>query len=230
VNTTSKQSIEIVPAILPADFAELEEKIDLIQGITKSVQVDICDGQFTRVPSWPYKKHDDNFERLQSQEDGLPSWNTLDYEFDLMVNKPEAVVEQWIGVGASRIILHVEAKGDIQKAINLIKGKAEIGLALNMKTDLDTIEPFQNDISVIQLMAIDVIGFQGQQFNEGIVEKIKAAKHRYTSLPISIDGGVTINNAPRLIEAGADRLIVGSAIFGSDNPIDAIGKFKRVTR
>jgi ribulose-phosphate 3-epimerase len=224
----SDNKVEIIPAILPVDFADLNEKIDLIVGFTKTVQVDICDGQFTPSPSWPLRKHDDNFEKLTKQEDGLPGWEKLNYEFDLMVNRPEEVVEKWVEVGATRIIVHAESRGDVRGALEKIEGKAEAGLALNMETSIDTIEQFKDLICCVQLMAIDHIGFQGQKFNEQVIDRIKEVKVKYPDLLISIDGGVSLENASRLIKAGANRLIAGSAIFESDNPIDAVQKFNRL--
>ncbi len=227
MNTSSRKT-EIIPAILPVDFTDLTEKIDLVLGFTKTIQVDVCDGQFTPSPSWPYRKHDDNFEKLAQQADGLPGWEKLDYEFDLMVNRPEEVVEQWVEVGATRIILHAESRGDVLGALEKLAGKAEAGLALNMDTPIETIEQYKDMISCVQLMAIDRIGYQGQKFNEKVLEKIAAVHEKYPELKISIDGGVSMENAPRLIATGANRLIVGSAIFESDNPIDAVQKFNRI--
>lgn len=65
-----KQKIEIIPAILPRDFAELEDKASLVQGAVKTVQIDVCDGQFVPNATWPYKKHDDTFEKLLSEDFG----------------------------------------------------------------------------------------------------------------------------------------------------------------
>lgn len=219
---------EIIPAILPVDYADLTEKVDLILGFSKTIQVDICDGQFTPSPSWPYRKHDESFEKLSAQEDGLPGWEKLDYEFDLMVNRPEEVVDQWVEVGATRIIIHAESRGDITQAMTKLEGKAEVGIALGMSTPIDTLEQYKGKFSSVQLMAIDRIGYQGQTFNKQVINRIKEVKDKYPELKISIDGGVNLNNALSLIEAGADRLIVGSAIFESDNPIDTVQKFSHL--
>ena len=224
--TDTKRKIEIIPAILPIDFADLNEKIEQILGFSKTVQVDICDGQFTPSPSWPLRKPDDNFEKLAKQEDGLPGWQKLNYEFDLMVNRPEEVVEQWVEAGATRIIVHIESRGDVLGALEKLVDKAEVGLALNMDTPINTIEQYKGLISSVQLMAIDHIGFQGQKFNEKVLDRIEQIKESYPGLQITIDGGVSLDNAISLIEAGADRLIVGSAIFESDNPLDTLQKFK----
>ncbi len=225
-----KNKIEIIPAILPRDFRELEEKISMVKDFVNTIQIDICDGQFTRIPTWPYKKKDEMFRKMISQEEGLPGWDKVNFEFDLMVNMPEEVVTEWVSIGAHRIILHLESKGDIKKAIDDIKGKVEIGLALNMETSIDSIDSYIDDISSVQLMGIDNIGFQGQQFDEKVLERVVEVRMKYPDLTITVDGGVSLETAPKLVLAGANRLIVGSAIFESDNYIEAIQKFKGINK
>ena len=219
---------EIIPAILPRDFSELEDKTSLILGTVKTVQIDVCDGQFVPNASWPYRKHDNNFDLLLSEDIGLPSWEEVNYEFDLMVNNPEEVVSDWLRVGASRIIIHLESKGDISKAIDLVAGEVEIGLAINIETDIDKLEEYKDKIQFVQCMGIDRIGFQGQTFDDKVIQKIKSIHAKYPDLVISIDGGVSLDNAKDLIMAGATRLVVGSAIFDSDNVFDAVEKFKAI--
>jgi ribulose-phosphate 3-epimerase len=219
---------EIIPAILPKDFAELEDKIGMVKDFVKMVQIDACDGQFTPSASWPYRKEDDTFEKIIHEEEGLPGWQALNFEIDLMANKPEDLVDDWVIAGATRIVIHAEAKGDVAGAIAKLADRAEIGLALNIDTPLDAIEPHRNAIQFIQLMGIDHIGFQGQGFDEKVLGKVKEAHIKYPALPISVDGGVSLETAQQLIDAGADRLIVGSAIFQSDNFIEAIQNFKRL--
>jgi ribulose-phosphate 3-epimerase len=206
----------------------VEDKASLVLGSVKTVQIDICDGQFVPNATWPYKKHDLTFDKLVKEEDGLPGWEKLNYEIDLMVNKAEEVVDEWVSTGATRVIVHAEMKGDLAMAITKLKDRAEIGLALNIETAIDVIEPFKDEIQFVQCMGIDHIGFQGQKFDDEVINKIKEIKARYPQLPISVDGGVSLESAPKLIEAGANRLVVGSAIFDSDNVFDAIANFKRL--
>jgi len=222
------KKVEIIPAILPKDFAELEDKVSLIKGFTKNVQVDICDGQFVPNATWPYRKSDDSFQKIIKEEEGLPGWESLNYEFDLMVNKPEDVVDEWVSAGALRIIIHAESKGDVAAALVKLEGRVEVGLALNIETPLDIVELHQNRLQFIQCMGIDHIGFQGQSFDNKVLEKIREVKAKFPDLLISVDGGVSLETASKLIEAGADRLVVGSAIFNAENPLDAIQAFKRL--
>ena len=220
--------MEIIPAILPKDFADLESHVAKVKGLVPLVQVDICDGQFTPSPSWPYKKHDSNFNAIVKEDRGLPFWEEVEYEFDLMVNDVEDAILDYVAAGASRIVLHAESKGDIAKAIEMLQGKVEIGLALNIDTSIDIIEPYKTKIQHIQLMGIDSIGFQGQIFDKKVVKKIKEVKERYPNLLVQIDGGVSLETAPLLKAAGVDRLIIGSAIFEAENVVEAIEEFKNI--
>ncbi len=219
---------EIIPAILPEDFAEVEEKISLIKDFVKTVQIDVCDGQFTPSATWPYKKHDDSFDKIVREEEGLPGWEKLNFEIDLMANKPETLVDEWVSAGATRIIIHVEATGDISAAVDELAGRVEVALALNIDTPISVIESFKEKIQGIQLMGIDQIGFQGQEFDTKVIDKVKEVRSAYPDMPISIDGGVSLENAKQLISAGATRLVVGSAIFNAGNYLEALQQLKAV--
>lgn len=222
------KKIEIIPAVLPMDFGEIEDKISFVVGKVKVVQIDICDGQFTPVPTWPYKKHDDTFEKIKKEEEGMPLWKELNYEFDLMVNNPHEVVEDWVMAGASRIIVHAECRGGVLKAIDMLTGRVDVGLALNIDTSLDIVSQHAEKINFVQFMGIDNVGFQNEPFDNKVLAKIAECKKLFPDLPVSIDGGVSFETAPELIKAGVDRLVSGSAIFGSDNPVEAVDKFKSI--
>ncbi len=221
--------MEIIPAILPKDFKEIEEKIELITGMVTRVQVDICDGKFVPSTTWPYKKPDSNYEAILREERGMPEWETIDYEFDLMIKDPtEDDMRNWLSVGAARIVLHADSSPDLTPCINVLNGLAEIGLALNIKTPIDVIEKYKDKISYIQLMGITKVGFQGQAFDPRVLSKIKEIKEKYPEMVVQIDGGVSLATAEELRDAGADRLIVGSALFGSDNVVDTLYQLQRI--
>lgn len=223
------KSIEIIPAILPMDFEELEEKISLMSGFVKTVQVDVCDGQFVPNATWPYRKPDDSFKKLVHEEMGMPNWQDLNFEIDLMANRPEERVDEWVRAGASRVIIHAESKGDLNRALANLAERVEIGLALNEETPVEAITPYRELINFVQLMGIDRIGFQHQHFDENVIGRVREVRLKYPGLPIAVDGGVSLDNARQLIDTGADRLVIGSAIFEAENPIDAVEKFKRIS-
>ncbi len=220
---------EIIPAILPLDFAEVEEKTSYLRGWVKTIQIDVCDGQFVPNATWPYRKHDDSFEKISREEEGFPGWDEFDFEIDLMANRPEDLVDAWVSAGAARIIIHAEVAGDVAAAIANLEGRVEVGLALNVDTPLDAITPHREKINFVQLMGIDTIGFQHQPFDEKVLGRIKEVRMKFPGLPISVDGGVSLDTAADLIAAGADRLVVGSAIFGAENIIQAVEDFKNLT-
>lgn len=220
--------VDIIPAILPMDFAELEEKVSLVESFAKVIQIDVCDGQFVPNATWPYRKRDDSFEKIVREEMGLPGWENVNFEIDLMANRPAEKIEDWVRAGASRIILHAESKDMNPDVAKSLEGRVEIGLALNEDTPLEAIGQYMGIVDFIQFMGIDNIGFQHQPFDDRVIARVRDARSKYPELVISVDGGVNLDNAPQLISAGANRLVVGSAIFNAENPIDAVEKFMQL--
>jgi ribulose-phosphate 3-epimerase len=229
--------MEIIPAILPKDFAELEEKIELVAGalIEKNasasgptIQIDICDGKFTPKSAWPYKKHDNNFEAILSEERGLPHWEDIDFEMDLMIADPELELDKWIASGAKRLVIHFESTKNMDRIIGELQGLVEIGIAIAIDTPVEDIAPFINDIDFVQCMGIAKAGFQGQPFDDRVLAKVRELKERFPERKVSVDGGVNMETAALLHEAGADRLIVGSAIFESENIVETLEEFEGI--
>ncbi len=233
--------VEIIPAILPKDLDDLREKMGQISGLAPLVQIDICDGKFVPSKTWPYVKGGmDEFARISTEDEGFPFWDSLDLEIDLMVRNPEEVVDDWIKIGAKRLVLHLESASNILKTIERLRndyGTAgedsfglEIGIALDLRTPneeayeiLNLIDENGNSIvDFVQFMGIDNIGFQGQEFDDYVLEKISDLRDLYPNIKISVDGGVGFDNASDLISAGTNRLISGSAIFASDDIAKAI--------
>jgi ribulose-phosphate 3-epimerase len=233
--------IEIIPAILPKDLEDLRDKMAQVSGIAPVVQIDICDGKFVASKSWPYVKGGmDEFSRITAEDEGFPFWDSLDLEIDLMVRKPEEVVDDWIKAGAKRLVLHIESAPNILETIEKLRDEygtakeesfgLEIGVALDIRTPneevfeiLDMVDADGDSIiDFVQFMGIDNMGFQGQEFNDQVLEKISDLRDSYPNIPISVDGGVNFDNAADLISAGATRLISGSAIFETGDLAEAI--------
>lgn len=221
--------MEIIPAILPQNFNEIDEKSSLLVGLSDAVQIDICDGKFVPSTTWPYKKRDENFEQIIKEERGMPSWEDLNYEFDLMIKDPsEDDARQWLSAGAVRIVLHAESSLDLTPVMNVLNGLVEVGLAINIQTPLDVIERYKDKITYVQFMGITKIGFQGQAFDPKVLAKIKECKEKYPNLAVQVDGGVSLATAEQLAEAGADRLVAGSVLFGSDNIVDTYRRLEQI--
>lgn len=215
---------------MPKSYEDLIDKLSLVSGLVPLVQIDVMDGVFVPNKSWPYiEKNDLNFEAILKEEEGFPLWEEVDFEVDLMVSDPVAVAQEWITVGAKRLILHVESFTDTAAALAGIKEiremlpardsilYTEIGIALNPSTSNDVLETILPNVDFVQFMGIEKIGFQGQTFDERVPGKISSLRAKHPEVTISVDGSVNEETAPQLIEAGANRLAVGSAIFAADD-------------
>ena len=213
---------EITPAILAQDFNELNERLAKFVNISNIVQIDICDGKFVPSMSWPMNSKDQaGVEAILEEENGMPFWEQLDFEFDLMVLNAHKQFDFFARLGAKRIIFHLEAETEkdfkefLESLDPYFKDNIEIGLAINTTTDISKLDPYINYVDFVQCMGIEHIGFQGEPFDERVLEQIKNIKEKYPEIKISIDGSVNENTAPELIKAGADRLVIGSALIQS---------------
>lgn len=233
---------EIVPAILPKSFEELEEKLPLVSGVVSCVQIDLCDGRFVQSTTWPYgTNHDDHFDAILKEEEGMPFWNELQFEFDLMCTKPEEAYQTAVQLGASRAIVHFGAFKDAAELDGFIAryGKegtergsildVELGLAFLPSTPVETISQYVDRVDFIQIMGIERIGFQGEKFTDKALTLIKAVRAAHPMVIISVDGGIHADNAESILGAGADRLVVGSAIFDEPNASEIAEAFVHLT-
>lgn len=222
--------VEIIPAILPKSFSELEKTLDQISGAADTVQIDVCDGIFARPRTWPIDDEEGVFSRIISEKIAFPHWKDFDFEAHLMVAHPAGMIEQWVKAGATRIFAHLEAiSGDaLRECIAEWGTVVEIGVALKLETSLDGLSPFAHELRTAQLMGIRNLGAQGQLFDTETIERVRHLHTKYPRLAIEVDGGITLDNAKLILEAGATRLVVGSAIVRSPDPRAAIAQFKNL--
>lgn len=221
----------IIPAIIPYSYDELAGKAGQVKGVVRRLQVDVLDGQYTETPaSWPYNDSDAQaWQNLVEQREGLPYWETIDYEIDLMVKAPEEKIEQWINAGASALIVHLESSEHIDDVIKHAKERGvEVGVALKPSTDIERLVPWIEQIDFIQCMGNDTIGAQGLALDPRVVGKIEDIRTRFPNSMIGVDIGVTEETASSLLHAGATRLVSGSTIFMSDNVREAIGRLENI--
>ena len=198
---------EVIPAIMPDSFNDLNEKYAQVKDFVSIVQIDVMDGKFVPSKNFPYIQNDEN---NLSQID-------FDFEVDLMVSNPENFIESWVKAGAKRIIIHIESVERIEDVFLKVPSDIETGIALNTTTPNEKIYPLIEKINFVQFMGIEKIGYQGQDFDERVLNKIADLRRKFPRVIISVDGGVSLETAPRLVEAGANRLVSGSAIFESSN-------------
>lgn len=207
----------IIPAIIAENFDDLKEKISKVEGLVEWAQIDVMDGKFAPSVSWNSPLELQNID------------TNLKIEIHLMVQNPEENIRDWISSGARRVIVHYESTSqeEVEKVISNLKfAGMEAGVALRIETDVSKIENLISSLDVVQFMGIDKIGYYGQEFDSRVIEKIKNLRKNFSNVKIGIDGGVNLENAKALLEAGADNLIVGSMIFRSSNIADTIKKLQ----
>jgi len=220
--------IEIIPAIIPQSPDDLRAHMALIDGFVPTVQIDVMDGVYTPEASWPYAGDDDGlFGRILEEEEGFPFWQEMNIEADLMVSHPEEVFEEWIKAGVARIIFHFESTeklGEIFDRMDQINPPKDsplhvgVGLAFKPSTDISLLEDWIPRVDYVQCMGNDNIGFHHVELDEErVIPNIQALRMTFPELPIAVDIGVTTETAPMLVEAGATRLISGSAIFEAED-------------
>ncbi len=227
---------DITPAILEKDFGEIKNKLTFLRGRVKCAHLDIQDGIFTERPTWPFATggfDDVNFQRIQNEEEGMPYWDDLDFEFDLMVKGASESFDLYMKLGPKRIIFHLKAQDDLMEFEHFLEGldmyvrdHVEIGLAFTPSEDLEIVERLSHKVDFLHAMGSDKVGFQGEPFDEKVLENIKILKKNLPGIVISVDIGVTLENAPEILDAGADRLAIGSAIWKSPDPIGALQNFQ----
>lgn len=223
--------VEIIPAIMPKNYEDLVEKTGLFAGVVPLVQLDIMDGKFVLNRTWPYDPKDTHFAKIVSQEEGIPEWEMLDVEVDLMIGDPEDVVGKWVSTGARRIIVHIESVSDfeaIREAVPM--DLMELGLAINTTTPISSLESYLDQIDFVQCMGIAKIGFQGEAFDERVLGHIRALRALRPEMPISVDGAVNFETAKRLVDAGATRLVSGSAILKSGDISHAVEDLRNLVQ
>lgn len=172
---------EIIPAILPVDEKDLVKKVGELPLEIPFIHFDVIEGEEIWAPM------------------------DKDFEVHLMVDNPGSIASKWVERGAKRIIVH-----EVDSALSSCRENAEVGIAIEVDKSLDEFAPFFDFVDFIHLMSIKEIGHQGHPFDERVFAHIKEAKEKYPHLPVSVDGGITLENYKKLQEAGADRLVVGS--------------------
>lgn len=207
--------VEIIPSILVKTKKELLEKMLAIESLVERVHLDIADGIF--VPNMTIS----GFEEIENIE------TTLKIGVHLMVSKPENHILRWLETPADRFIFHIEATQKAQDVISAAKeAEREIGIALNPETDLSAIDPFASDVDFVHFMTVNP-GFYGGEFVESVLDKMSDFHYFYPDKIIAVDGGVTPETAPKLVQAGASVLIAGSYIFENKDPEKALLELRK---
>ncbi|MFA6503180.1 MAG: hypothetical protein WCT45_02910 [Candidatus Paceibacterota bacterium] len=227
-----------IPAILPSSREDLKGKLAFFAEIpaVDKIQIDVVDGKFAEPASWPYTAPAEIHEMVARGE-MLPHPERVTYEIDMMSVDAEHTAGAWLALGAARLTFHAESVVDLPRLLasarkhygpgaDFATGLVSFGVALNFTSDLAFIEPCLGEVEYVQFMGIARIGRQGQPFDEGVFEKIRVFRARHPHIPIQVDGGVSLENAKKLIALGVTNVVVGSAIARAENPAVAFAEFE----
>ncbi len=228
-------TIKITPAILPQTYRGIEIPVERVLGVTSAIQIDFVDGHFAPNRTWLFNnKDEERIQQIYDQELGMPYWEDVNYEFDLMVKDPVGQMEQFIALGPSKVILHVESL-EQESVVAFFEGLPEIirsavafGVALNLDTDPALLAPYIPFVESVQCMGIRTVGYQGQAFDPAVIEQIKKVRALYPETSIAVDGGVSLDTATALVHAGATELVVGSALFQNTDIHGTMEAFRQV--
>jgi len=214
----------IAPSFLASDFLHLAQQCEIVNNSSAQwIHLDVMDGRF--VPNISF---------------GVPVIKPVckatpgkHHDVHLMIEEPERFVEDFKNAGANSITVHYEACRHLHRNIEQIKKLGiNAGIALNPHTPVELLQDVLQYIDLVLVMSVNP-GFGGQQFIEHSIEKIKRLRrmideHNYHAL-IEVDGGITLDNASAVVNAGADVLVAGSSIFCSDDIAATIESFKAIS-
>ncbi len=210
----------IIPAIIPQSLEHITKSAYTLKDVVSEVQIDIVDGVFVSEKSWPYREENSHIESLTNT---LPEG--MRHELDLMISEPRDRMSLWLSTAPTRIIIHIESLPDdaavLEAVLMIQEAKVSAVLSAQNDTPLERILALGDRIDGVQCMGISEIGVQGNPFDERVLARIREIHAAHPELPISVDGSVSVHTLDRLIEAGATRFAVGSAIFNAPDPVAA---------
>ena len=214
--------VNIAPSILAADITCLADEIGrAVEGGCDVFHVDIMDYHF--VPNLTFGPH---------IVKALKKLTDLPLDVHLMADNPFDMAQAFVDAGSDLLTIHIEVSDDPVDALGKIADMGvKPGLTLKPGTPVDTVIPYLSYIDILLVMSVEP-GFGGQAFMESSYDRIRtissAARQTDRPILISVDGGVNLENAPKLVEAGANHLVAGTSVFRDHNACENIRRFREV--
>ena len=214
--------MKLAPSILSADFANLLGDVKKIEeGGADYIHVDVMDGHFVPNISFgaPVMKC-------------LNGKTSLPYDVHLMIENPDAYIKDFVTPQTEFITVHQEACRHLHRTIQNIKAQGiKAGVSINPATPVSTLSCILADVDLVLIMSVNP-GFGGQSFIDSTVDKVRELaqikKEKNLDFAIEIDGGVTLDNAAMLAEAGVEIAVAGSAVFKASDVVGTVKKFKEI--
>jgi ribulose-phosphate 3-epimerase len=219
----NSRPIDIAPSILSADFSRLGEEIEAVtRGGATILHVDVMDGHF--VP---------NLTLGLPVVKSLAAATALPIDAHLMISEPGRYAPEFVAAGAKMVSVHVEADAHLHRTLGSIKAAgAQAGVVLNPATPIESLGEALQFVDYVLVMSVNP-GFGGQKFIVTSVDKVRRLKRmiddRQLNVRIEIDGGIDINNIATVVDAGAEIIVAGSAIFGAADPEVAVRGLREAT-
>lgn len=214
--------LKIAPSILSADFSALAEDIKKIEdGGADYIHVDVMDGHF--VPNISFGA------AVMKSMNGKTS---VPYDVHLMIENPDQYIGDFVTDNTEFITVHQEACTHLHRTIQNIKSKGvKAGVSINPATPVSSLECILEDVDLVLVMSVNP-GFGGQKFIPSALEKVRQLaaikKEKNLDFAIEIDGGVTLENAKEVMDAGVEIAVAGSAVFKAPDVAERVREFKKI--
>jgi len=220
--------IQIIPSIIPKDLNVVREKLRKVLGLVKKVQIDVVDGKYAPVETWPFvDKNSDEFMKIARGEEKFPFIDNFILEVDMLILHPAEYLSDFISLGAKSFVIHIDSTDHIKECLDAIKNSGcEAGLGIKPSIDVDLLQPFLPQVDFVQFMGNDNVGHNGIEFDNSVINKIKYFHDKHPSAEIQIDIGVNEETIPKLKEVGVYRFISGSTVFNAPDIKEILTKLQ----